>query len=116
MPSPCTSSWADLHVAFRANGVVPVPESKSTDEQKESWRRARSVVGAAVRDERVRAGLTQEALALESGVTRNMLIHIEHGSRGVSFERLYDLADALGVEPAALLPPREAALGVETGS
>lgn len=52
--------------------------------------------------------MTQESLALESGVTRNMLIHVEHGSRGVSFERIYDLAAALGVEPGALLPPRDA--------
>lgn len=88
--------------------MVPVPDSKSSDEQKEAWRQARSLVGAAVRNERVRAGLTQESLALESGVTRNMLIHVEHGSRGVSFERIYDLAAALGVEPAALLPPRDA--------
>lgn len=50
------------------------------------------------------AGLTQEALALESGVTRNMLIHLEHGQRAVSFERIYDLARALGVAPASLLP------------
>lgn len=85
---------------------MPVPDSKSSDEQKESWRRARLLVGAAVRDERVRAGLTQEALAIESGVTRNMLIHVEHGSRGVSFERIYDLAEALGVDAATLLPSR----------
>lgn len=88
---------------------MPVPDSKSSDEQKESWRRARSLVGAAVRGHRTRAGLTQEALALESGVTRNMLIHIEHGSRGVSFERLYDLAAALGIEPSELLPSADQA-------
>lgn len=85
--------------------MVPVPDSKSSEEQKESWRRARTLVGAAVREHRTRAGLTQEALALESGVTRNMLIHIEHGSRGVSFERLYDLARALDVHPSSLMPP-----------
>lgn len=84
---------------------MPVPDSKSSDEQKQSWRHARSLVGAAVREHRTRAGLTQEALALESGVTRNMLIHIEHGSRGVSFERIYDLAAVLGVEPGVLMPP-----------
>lgn len=84
---------------------MPVPDSISSAEQKESWRRARSLVGSAVRDERIRAGLTQEALALESGVTRNMLIHIEHGSRGVSFERIYDLARALDVHPSSLMPP-----------
>lgn len=95
--------------------MVPVPDSKSSEEQKESWRRARSLVGAAVREHRARAGLTQEALALESGVTRDMLIHIEHGSRGVSFERLYDLAAVLGIEPANLLPPAEPASDSSAG-
>ncbi|GAA2926253.1 hypothetical protein GCM10010458_05230 [Microbacterium luteolum] len=90
---------------------MPVPDSKSSDEQKEAWRRARLLVGAAVRNERLRAGLTQEALALESGVTRNMLIHVEHGNRGVSFERIYDLAEALGIDAAALMPPSDPASG-----
>jgi transcriptional regulator with XRE-family HTH domain len=47
--------------------------------------------------------LTQEALALESGVTRNVLIHVEHGKRGLLFERLYDIADVLGVTAGDLL-------------
>ena len=84
---------------------MPVARSSSSPEQEFAWSRARKLVGAAVRSARLQAGLTQEALALESGVTRNMLIHIEHGTRGVSFERLYDLATAIGIEPAALLPP-----------
>lgn len=46
---------------------------------------------------RVEAGLTQEALALESGLSRNQLIELEHGRRGVLFERLDDLARALDV-------------------
>ncbi|WP_420847428.1 helix-turn-helix domain-containing protein [Microbacterium azadirachtae] len=83
---------------------MPVSRSSTTPEQQEAWRQARKLVGAAVREARIQAGLTQEALALESGVTRNMLIHVEHGTRGVSFERLYDLAGALGIAPSRLLP------------
>jgi transcriptional regulator with XRE-family HTH domain len=52
---------------------------------------------------RIERGLTQEALALESGVTRNVLIHVEHGKRGLLFERLYDLAEVLGVPAGDLL-------------
>lgn len=81
-----------------------VSRSSVTSEQQAAWQHARKLVGAAVREARIRAGLTQEALALESGVTRNMLIHIEHGTRGVSFERLYDLAEALDITPASLVP------------
>lgn len=48
--------------------------------------------------------MTQEALALRSGVTRNVLIDVEHGRRGLLFERLFDIADALDVDVAELLP------------
>jgi len=44
--------------------------------------------------------MTQEALALRSGVTRNVLIDVEHGKRGILYERLVDIADALDVAPA----------------
>ncbi|SHX90228.1 XRE family transcriptional regulator [Mycobacteroides abscessus subsp. abscessus] len=47
--------------------------------------------------------MTQEQLALASGVTRNVLIDVEHGKRGLLYERLFDLADALGVDVAELL-------------
>ncbi|SKQ48037.1 XRE family transcriptional regulator [Mycobacteroides abscessus subsp. massiliense] len=47
--------------------------------------------------------MTQEELALASGVTRNVLIDVEHGRRGLLYERLFDLAAALGVEVTELL-------------
>jgi len=46
--------------------------------------------------------MTQETLALKSGVTRNVLIDVEHGKRGVLYERLIDIAEALDAEPGAL--------------
>jgi transcriptional regulator with XRE-family HTH domain len=52
---------------------------------------------------RVNRGLTQEALALQSGVTRNVLIDVESGKRGLLFERLFDLADVLGVPAGELM-------------
>jgi len=60
-------------------------------------------VGGNVRRLRLEADLTQEALALESGLSRNQLVELEHGRRGVLFERLDDLADALGVPVADLV-------------
>lgn len=60
-------------------------------------------MGANVRRIRLDAGLTQEALALESGLSRNQLIELEHGRRGVLFERLDDLARALGVPVSDLV-------------
>ncbi|SLI54564.1 XRE family transcriptional regulator [Mycobacteroides abscessus subsp. bolletii] len=46
--------------------------------------------------------MTQESLALSSGVTRNVLIDVEHGRRGLLYERLVDIADALGVRVGSL--------------
>jgi transcriptional regulator with XRE-family HTH domain len=56
------------------------------------------VVGDNIRSVRVARGMTQEALALKSGVTRNVLIDVEHGRRGLLYERLFDIAEALDVE------------------
>jgi len=47
--------------------------------------------------------MTQEALALRSGVTRNVLIDVELGRRGLLYERLFDIADALDVRVGRLL-------------
>lgn len=70
------------------------------------WERVRSAVGAKIRDERLRQGLTQEQLALSSGVTRNVLIDVEHGRRGLLYERLFDIADALGISVSELVRKR----------
>lgn len=42
--------------------------------------------------------MTQEALALSSGVTRNVLIDVELGRRGLLYERLFDIASALDID------------------
>jgi transcriptional regulator with XRE-family HTH domain len=42
-------------------------------------------------------GLTQMSLALEAGLSRNMVIGIEWGEKSVAYERLWDIADVLGV-------------------
>jgi transcriptional regulator with XRE-family HTH domain len=47
--------------------------------------------------------MTQERLALRSGVTRNVLIDVELGRRGLLYERLFDIAEALDVNVGALL-------------
>lgn len=104
----CTSSWADFTAQLGPNGLVPVSYAGASEEQRANWAIARKAVGGAIRAERLKVGLTQEALALESGVTRNMLIHLEHGTRAVSFERIYDLARALGIPAQLLVPDTEA--------
>ena len=51
--------------------------------------------------------MTQEALALRSGVTRNVLIDVEHGKRGILYERLIDIADALDIPVGDLFAEAE---------
>lgn len=75
-------------------------------ETADRWAQVRRDVGLRIREARLAAGLTQEALALESGLSRNVLIELEWGRRSVLFERLYDLARALGIDVALLVSPR----------
>ena len=69
------------------------------------------MVGANIVALRTERGLTQEALALRSGISRNVLIDVEHGRRGLLYERLFDLAEALEVSVAALLQEQRGTSG-----
>ncbi len=76
---------------------MPTRPSQNNPERVTNWERWRATVGANIRVIRAGKGMTQEALALRSGVTRNVLIDVELGKRGILYERLIDIADALGV-------------------
>ena len=84
---------------------MPTRRDDATPEQQQRWQASRTRVGATIRRLRLEAGLSQEALALEAGLSRNQLIEVEHGRRGLLFERLEDLAAALTTTAATLLAP-----------
>ncbi|MFZ2240801.1 MAG: helix-turn-helix domain-containing protein [Gordonia amarae] len=84
---------------------MPARPSQIDPSRLEAWARHRKDVGQRIRELRIEQGLTQEALALESGVTRNVLIQVEHGRRGLLYERLFDIAEVLGVDAGDLLTP-----------
>lgn len=75
--------------------TVPTRPSQNDPEKVAAWEQRRQVLGARIRALRIERGLTQEQLALRSGVTRNVLIDVEHGKRGLLYERLFDIAEAL---------------------
>jgi len=50
-------------------------------------------------------GLSQERLALESGIARSYLGGVERGQRNIALLNIYRLADALEVPPTSLLEP-----------
>lgn len=60
--------------------------------------------GARVRAARERAGLTQEELAAQVGVTQTAVSYWEAGKRGLDLFDLLRVAGAVGVPAAALLP------------
>lgn len=85
---------------------VPTRPSQNNPDRVAQWEHRRAMVGANIRALRVGQGMTQEELALSSGVTRNVLIDVEHGKRGLLYERLFDIAEALQVTVAALVDER----------
>lgn len=76
---------------------MPTRPSQLSVEQSRRWETRRVRVGARIRELRLAQNLSQEALALESGLSRNMVIGIEWGRKSVAYERLWDVADVLGV-------------------
>ncbi|WP_429388001.1 helix-turn-helix domain-containing protein [Paenarthrobacter sp. TE4293] len=90
---------------------MPTRPQQSTPEQTLRWGERRAVVGGRTRELRLGQGLSQEALALESGLSRNMIIGIEWGRKSVAYERLWDIADVLGCPIHELLEEAERAPG-----
>lgn len=82
---------------------MPTRPQQSTPEQTLRWGKRRARVGGRIRELRLAQGLSQEALALESGLSRNMIIGIEWGRKSVAYERLWDIADVLGVPVSEFL-------------
>jgi transcriptional regulator with XRE-family HTH domain len=64
---------------------------------------ALQLLGAAIREERTRQGLSQEALAHAAQVDRSHMGRIERGERNVTFLNIYKIARALGVSTASLM-------------
>lgn len=82
---------------------MPTRPSQSTAEQSLRWEERRKKVGARIRELRLNQNLSQEGLALESGLSRNMIIGIEWGRKSLAYERLWDIAEVLDVPIRELL-------------
>jgi len=66
-----------------------------------------SAFGQALRSLRRAAGLSQEQLALESGVQRNFISLIETGQNQPTISTIFKLASALGMKPSKLVVAAE---------
>lgn len=89
---------------------MPTRPNQNNPERVARWEQSRRRVGANIRRVRTEQGMTQESLALHSGVTRNVLIDVEFGRRGLLYERLFDIAEALQVPVCDLMASREHSL------
>lgn len=61
-------------------------------------------VGRRIRNERLWANLTQEALAHRLGWERTTIVRIEMGHTSPRIDRLLAIAHELGIPPARLMP------------
>lgn len=59
--------------------------------------------GAALREARRKAKLSQEMLALESGVDRTFVSMLERGVRQPALATMFALCDGLATSPSALI-------------
>ncbi|WP_295103583.1 helix-turn-helix domain-containing protein [uncultured Candidatus Kuenenia sp.] len=62
----------------------------------------KNIVGSNVRMIRERLGITQEELALRSGLTQGYINFLEHGKRGYSERSLEKIVNALGIQISRL--------------
>ena len=82
---------------------VPTRPSQNDPKRVIAWNQRRALLGMRIQELRLDLGLTQEQLAARSGVSRNVLMDIEHGRRAILSDRIFDIAAALDVTAAALL-------------
>ena len=64
-----------------------------------------AALGAAIRDHRIQAGMTQTELAESAGIKRGHIYSIETGKKSATVLLLVRLARSLGVTPGDLLQP-----------
>ena len=64
--------------------------------------RRRESFGRRLRALRLAAGMTQGQLADKAGLDRAFYVDLENAKHGVQVDRIYDMADTMGVSPADL--------------
>lgn len=76
---------------------MPTRPSQNDPKRVAAWERRRRKIGIRIDRLRVENDFTFEDLAERSGVSRNVLMDVVHGRRGILHERLFDIATALEV-------------------
>lgn len=61
-------------------------------------------IGQLIRNRRIQLKLTQESLALQSGIDRSYMGRIERGEVNLTVEKIYEIAFVLKIDAKDLLP------------
>lgn len=72
----------------------------------------REALGAAIRDARTSAGMTQAQLAKAAGMARSTIIEVEKGHKSLSSDALWNLAAALRTPLSSIIAMAEADPGL----
>ncbi len=78
---------------------------KSTPNATENLSSARAALASNIVRLRREQNWSQEMLALEAGLHRTFVAHVERQARNISIDNLEKIANALGVAPYTLLLP-----------
>jgi transcriptional regulator with XRE-family HTH domain len=89
-----------VYLTFFRTGAVHEEEAAIMDQHIAFY----AEVGRRIRCARERAGLTQDALAAQVALSRTSVTNIERGRQKMLLHTLWGAAQAMGVEPAGLLP------------
>lgn len=76
---------------------------------------ANTVVGKALRDLRIKAGLTQQQVAGKLSEPQSFVSKVETAERSLKLWEVFPYANALGVDPSELVSTVEGILSVTTG-
>lgn len=63
-----------------------------------------TIFGQNIVEKRIALGISQEKLALTCNIDRSYLGRVERGEINITLEKIYQIANSLGVHPKDLLP------------
>lgn len=89
-------------------GDVPIPDPPTSQRELDRRRAHRLAFGDVLREARNHAGLSQDALAATSEISRPTIARVESGNHSLSLDRLWALAAALGVSASEIIARTEA--------
>lgn len=87
-----------MSLAEAESGANAAPSSAGSSAEATGSHTAAQRIGALIRAERKRQGLTQKQLAARAGITQTVLSRTESGSGNPTLSLLEDIAAALGMQ------------------